>query len=183
MQYCRGYFSPKGCHLTLPPLGVQSWTVLEPHKRVLRDAYLINYIYWICLYVNWDFISFSKEGFDHPQKPMCLVSPVSKGMRGGPSSSFPSSPMCDGGSVIPRGTTGLDNIGNTCFMNSVLQCLVNTQELREYFLGMCGFYFIIFLLYVYFDRFIYRLYLHFMTVVCVKFQYLGFMVYCIFSSS
>lgn len=69
------------------------------------------------------------------KKPMCLVSPVSKGMRGGPSSSFPSSsPMCDGGSVIPRGTTGLDNIGNTCFMNSVLQCLVNTQELREYFL-------------------------------------------------
>ncbi|XP_068242190.1 ubiquitin carboxyl-terminal hydrolase 19-like [Palaemon carinicauda] len=70
------------------------------------------------------------------KKPMCLVSPVSKGMRGGPSSSFSSSSsVCDvGGNVVPRGTTGLDNIGNTCFMNSVLQCLINTIELREYFL-------------------------------------------------
>lgn len=69
------------------------------------------------------------------KKPMCLVSPVSKGMRGGPSTSFSSSSsMCEGGTITPRGTTGLDNIGNTCFMNSVLQCLVNTQELREYFL-------------------------------------------------
>ncbi|KAK7077081.1 Ubiquitin carboxyl-terminal hydrolase 19 [Halocaridina rubra] len=69
------------------------------------------------------------------KKPMCLVSPVSKGMRGGPSSSYPSSSVCEsGGSVVPRGTAGLDNIGNTCFMNSVLQCLINTIELREYFL-------------------------------------------------
>lgn len=70
------------------------------------------------------------------KKPMCLVSPVTKGMRGSPPTNYPSSSnVCDGGgTVTPRGTTGLDNIGNTCFMNSVLQCLVNTQELREYFL-------------------------------------------------
>lgn len=69
---------------------------------------------------------------------MCLVSPVTKGMRGSPPTNYPSSSnVCDGGgTVIPRGSTGLDNIGNTCFMNSVLQCLVNTQELREYFLGI-----------------------------------------------
>ena len=34
-----------------------------------------------------------------------------------------------------NGLTGLQNIGNTCFMNSGIQCLSNTIELTKYFLS------------------------------------------------
>ena len=32
---------------------------------------------------------------------------------------------------------GLVNLGNTCYMNSALQCLSSTTPLREYFTGNC----------------------------------------------
>lgn len=37
-------------------------------------------------------------------------------------------------SVNERGLSGLPNIGNTCFLNSILQCISNTKPIMEYIL-------------------------------------------------
>ncbi|XP_033126172.1 ubiquitin carboxyl-terminal hydrolase 19-like [Anneissia japonica] len=60
-----------------------------------------------------------------PKKPTCAVQPMS----------YLNKDEDHNAPHYKIGFTGLDNMGNTCFMNSVLQVLANTRELREYVLS------------------------------------------------
>lgn len=57
------------------------------------------------------------------------------GMMGALTGALTRSKTAIGGKQGQRGLVGLQNLGNTCFMNSALQCMSNTKELQEYFLS------------------------------------------------
>lgn len=46
----------------------------------------------------------------------------------------PSNVISQQGGLIAIGTTGLKNLGNTCYMNSIVQCLSGTLPFARYFI-------------------------------------------------
>lgn len=60
------------------------------------------------------------------------------GAGGGPAAGAPSGGRDDASAAMRMGHCGLRNLGNTCFMNSALQCLSHAEPLTRYFLKSVG---------------------------------------------
>ncbi|KAI8976140.1 hypothetical protein BDB01DRAFT_853428 [Pilobolus umbonatus] len=68
-----------------------------------------------------------------------VIPPKPEGIHHDPSHSYRTAPLSDNsfsqmGNVI-IGTTGLKNLGNTCYMNSIIQCLSGTIPFARYFIS------------------------------------------------
>ncbi|KAJ3557337.1 hypothetical protein NM688_g1526 [Phlebia brevispora] len=111
------YRSPPGTNnVDLPPTPQSTQGLIEAPKPLFNS----NKDFFSKLQTNG---TSSQSGTANGKLPLVVKPTPSKDPR-------PAPKVC---TLVP-GTLGLGNMGNTCFMNSAIQCLAHTKELKDYFL-------------------------------------------------
>jgi hypothetical protein len=113
----------------------------EKLEKTLEECLLVNKQKIMIETINnindkWYFDDRYKEQLykdDKKKKLLNFSFPSFKNMFNNPFSTGSNSNTSN--SNYTRGLCGLQNLGNTCFMNSALQCLSNTIELSSYFIN------------------------------------------------